>query len=278
MMLIFAASLWPSTSFSQKVITQNSVLTQKREEAFVNAHKELKLEGPTLEDQIKDSFYDPNYDYAEFTGRMTDRDKTASILKITSENKNIKFFRSGDEVRFRLAGHRTENCKGHIRSVEDRFFVLYVKDITKCWGSAQYFRRGAMLVFSSDQLSARVQEAGNFRIILLKRRRDYLSQLNDINHFVWSFNQEKIKLASEYDQKITAIRKAKQQAMDLLNKKKEDSIGLQRELSYRLDKLDKDIEYYRIDKDEPKIDRWHLDHDLGKPVGKRPVELKYKGI
>ena len=62
----------------------------------------------------------------------------------------------------------------------------------------------------------------------------------------------------------------------MLNVKKEDSINLQRELSYRLDKLDKDLEFYRIDKDEPKVDRWHLDHDLGKPVAKRPVDLKYR--
>ena len=56
----------------------------------------------------------------------------------------------------------------------------------------------------------------------------------------------------------------------MLKTKKKDSIDLQKELSYRLDKLDNDLEFYRVDKDEPKIDRWHLDHDLGKPVTDRP--------
>ena len=79
-----------------------------------------------------------------------------------------------------------------------------------------------------------------------------------------------MKVAAEYDEKITALRQAKQKALDMMITKKQDSINLQRELGVRLDELDKDIEFYRIDKDDPKIDRWHLDHDLGKPVAKRP--------
>lgn len=268
--------LQSAASFGVTERSHTIVKKDKRERAFEKSEMEIPFQGPTLEDQIKDSYYDPKFDYSEFTGRVTDRDKTASILKISSEIKNIKFFRSGDKVRFRLAGHDTSRCTGFVRSVEESFFVLYVKDITKCWGEASYLRRGAMIVFESDQLAARVQDASNYRIILLKRRRDYLKQLNDINHFVWSFDQERIKMASEFDEKITALRQAKQKAMDMLNVKKEDSVNLQRELSYRLDKLDKDLEFYRIDKDELKVDRWHLDHDLGKPVSKRPVDLKYR--
>lgn len=256
--------------------TREKIEFDRRERAFTKTKQEAPFQGPTLEDQIKDSYYDPKFNYSEFTGRVTDRDKTASIIKVSSESQNIKFFRSGDEVRFRLAGHSTNRCTGYIRSVEKNYFVLYVKDITRCWGEASYLRRGAMLVFDSEQLAARVLDASNFRIILLKRRRDYLKQLNDVNHFVWSFDQERIKMASEFDEKITALRQARQKALDMLNVKKEDSINLQRELSYRLDKLDKSLDYYRIDKDEPKVDRWHLDHDLGKPVSKRPVGLKYR--
>ncbi len=277
--LLFAIlCLWDFIPMTQGAnnLTREEVDVDRRERAFSKTKNELPFQGPTLEDQIRDSYFDPNFNYSEFTGRVTDRDKTASIIKVSSESQNIKFFRSGDEVRFRLAGHSTNRCTGHIRSVEKNYFVLYVKDITKCWGEASYIRRGAMLVFDSEQLAARVLDASNFRIILLKRRRDYLKQLNDVNHFVWSFDQERIKMASEFDEKITALRQAKQKALDMLNVKKEDSINLQRELSYRLDKLDKDLDFYRIDKDEPKVDRWHLDHDLGKPVSKRPVDLKYR--
>ena len=49
---------------------------------------------------------------------------------------------------------------------------------------------------------------------------------------------------------------------------------LQKELIYRLDKLEQDIETYRIEKVELLRDRWALDHDLGLPVGKRPQNIK----
>lgn len=230
---------------------------------------------PTLDDKIRDSFYDPKFNYSEFTGRVTDRDDTNSIVKITSENKNIKFFRSGDPVRFRLAAQNTRFCRGYIRSVEKKYFVLYVQDISLCWGSGDYFRRGSLLVFNSDTLASRVRDASTYRIVLLRRRSDFYKQLNDVNHFVWSYEQEKIKLAAEYDEKITALRQAKQKALDMMATKKRDSVNLQRELSYRLDQLDEDLEFYRVDKDDPKIDRWHLDHDLGKPVDKRPKANYY---
>ena len=258
------------------VSAANTVDKKRRDQAFKNTKKEWRYQGQSLKEQIKDSFYDPNHDYSTFTGRVTDRDDTASIVKISSENRNIKFFRSGDLVRFRLASKRTKRCRGYIRSVEENFFVLYVQDITLCWGSERYFRRGAMLVFTADMLASRVRDASTFRIVLLKRRSDFYKQLNDVNHFVWSYDQEKVKLAAEFDEKITALRAAKQKAMDMLQVKKKDSINLQRELVYRLDQLGEDLEFYRIDKDDPKIDRWHLDHDLGKPVSKRPAKLKFR--
>ncbi len=241
-----------------------------RKDAIKRSRVKAPPMDPKLEAQIKDSFFDPNYDYSEFTGRVTDRDDTNSLVKVSSENGNIKFFRSGDLVRFRLASQETRQCRGYVRSVEKNFFVLYIQDISICWGKGEYFRRGSLLVFNSSTLAARVRDASTYRIVLLKRKRDFYKQLNDINHFVWSYEQEKMKVAAEYDEKITALRQAKQKALDMMITKKQDSINLQRELGVRLDELDKDIEFYRIDKDDPKIDRWHLDHDLGKPVAKRP--------
>ncbi len=272
--VIFISSL--VLGFFTPALGNNKLIElKKRKEALSRTKVEAPNLGPTLEDQIRDSFFDPKFDYATFTGRVTDRDDTNSIVKISSENKNIKFFRSGDLVRFRLAAKNSRNCRGFVRSVEKDYFVLYVQNITLCWGSGKYFRRGAMLVFNSKALASRVRDASTYRIVLLKRRRSFYKQLNDTNHFVWSYEQEKIKVAAEYDEKITMLRQAKQKAMDMMATKKKDSINIQRELAYRLDHMDEDLEFYRIDKDEPKIDRWHLDHDLGKPVNHRPKASYY---
>jgi len=222
-----------------------------------------------------DQFYDPKVDYALFPGRVSDKDATGSVIKVITENNNVKLFRAGDAVKFRVSRmeHR-DPCIGYVRDVEKDYFVLFVKDFFPCWGNKEnYFRRGTQLSFDSPMLSKRVKDAAIYRVLLIKRKRDYLRQLNDINHFVWSYDQERIKTAASYDKKIAKIEKKKQKALSFLALKKNDHTHLQKELAYRLDELDKDIEYYRVEKVELLKDRWNTDHDLGHPVGRRPQEM-----
>lgn len=222
-----------------------------------------------------DTFYDPTIDYSKFPGRVTDRDISTSILKVTSENANIKFFRIGDLVEFNVAKlEDKDKCQAYVRSVEKGYFVIFVKDLYPCWKGSEYFRRGTQLIFYSTTLAQRVKDASLYRNILLRRRKDFFRQLNEINHFIWSYDQERLKLASEYDQKIIQLEKAKEQALSLLSVKKRDQIHLQKELIYRLDNLDKDLDFFRVEKSELIADRWFLDHDLGHPVSRRPQKIK----
>lgn len=224
----------------------------------------------------ENSWYDKEYDYSQFTGRVTDRDKSANILKVSSEDKNVKFFRAGDLVNFTVASKDTNFCQGYVRNVEEKFFVMFVKDLYTCWENDDYFRRGTMLHFRSNQLARRVQEASKYRIVLLKRKKDFFKQLNDVNHFIWSYDQQKVLTASDYDLKIVELQKGKQKALEMLLAKKKDQIRLQKELIRRLNELDEELDHYRIEKDDLLVDRWHLDHDLGVPVGKRPQKLRAK--
>ena len=41
-----------------------------------------------------------------------------------------------------------------------------------------------------------------------------------------------------------------------------------------LDNIDKELNFYRLEKDELLFDRWHLDHDLGYPVYEKPEEVR----
>jgi hypothetical protein len=218
-----------------------------------------------------DGFLEPGADYSVFTGRVTDRDRHANILKVSSESKNIRFFRAGDLVSFNLASDQgSRQCEAYVRSIEEGYFVIYVKDLNRCFNIDAYFRRGAMLVFKSDRLAERVYEASKYRVLLVARRRDFFEQLNRINHFIWSFDQERVKVAADYDKRILELQEARERAMAGLNKTKQDNIRLQRELMTKLDELDRDLDYHRISKDELHVDRWHLDHDAGLPVDDRP--------
>lgn len=233
----------------------------------INPNQELQQK--VLEDI--DSFYDPNIDYSLFNGRATDRDETASVLKIYSENKNTRFFKSGDQVLFQVHRSGTPWCQGFVRKVDGDYFVLFIKDIFSCW-KEKYFRRGTRLNFKAKILAKRVKEASSFRVLLMKKKRDYFKQLNEINHFIWNYDQKKIQVAAEYDKKILEIQRKKSFALDELIEKKKDQINIQRELIFRLSNIDEDLNFYRVRNDETSLDRWQKDHDLGLPVGRSPQE------
>lgn len=224
-----------------------------------------------------DQFYDPNIDYSRFSGRVSDKDQSGSILKIATENFNVKFYRAGDALKFKVGRleHR-DYCIGYVRDVERGFFVIFVKDFYPCWGKVDYFRRGTQLNFHSPMLAKRIKDAGVYRVVLIKRKRDFLKQLNDINHFVWAYDQKRVIVASKFDKRIATLERKKQKALDNLNIKKKDQLFLQKELVYNLDKLDKDIDYYRVERVELLQDRWEHDLDLGHPVNTRPQKMKVK--
>lgn len=222
-----------------------------------------------------DSFYDIKFDYSKFSGRVTDRDATTSIVKVSSENRNVKFFRAGDLVEFKIQNNTdSEFCQGYVRSIEENYFVMYVKDLFPCFPKEAYFRRGTALVMQSEKLAMRVREASVYRASLLNKKKDFMGQLNGINSDVWNFEERKIQAAAEFDRKIAEIEAQKTRALDQLLSQKNDQIRLQRELAYRLDNIDKELNFYRIEKDELMFDRWHLDQDLGYPVYEKPEEVR----
>jgi hypothetical protein len=215
---------------------------------------------------------DPAIDYGVFTGRVSDKDDTGRIFKVQVENNNSKFFRAGDTLFFRVQNRDGERCKAFVRTVEDHFFAMHVDNLASCWEG--YFRRGTVLSFESPVLSQRVFEAAKYRETLILRKDDHLRQLNAINHFLWTFDQQKVKVAADFDSRMLELQVAKQRALDdLIHQKQEQSV-LQGELMKRLNETDEALKFYRVERRELLTDRWNLDHDAGVPVGQRPQEIK----
>jgi hypothetical protein len=225
----------------------------------------------------RDTFYDQTFDYAHFSGRITDRDETGSIVKVSSETKNIRFFHAGDFIEFKIQTQsRNEFCQGYVRSIEENYFVMFVKDIATCVSQNEYFRRGTVLVMQSDKLAQRVKEASIYRASLMFKKKDYMQQLNAINQSVWTFEERRVQVAAEYDRKIIEVEKEKMKAVGELLSKKENEMRLQKELIARLDGIEREFVFYRVEKEELFLDRWHLDHDLGVPVYEKPDEVRIK--
>ncbi len=217
---------------------------------------------------------DPGQVYRLFTGRVTDKDDKSRIFKVQVENNNSKFFRAGDNLYFHVQGREDRKlCKGFVRNVEENYFSMYVENLSPCWDNG-YFRRGTILRFDSKVLEARVFEASKYRELLIVRKEDFLRQLNGINHFIWTFDQQKVKVAADYDRQILELQRARQRALDDLIVQKQEKLGLQAELMRRLTELDESLKFYQVERTELLTDRWNLDQDLGLPVGQRPQDLK----
>jgi hypothetical protein len=224
-----------------------------------------------------DSFYDQGFDYSNFSGRVTDRDAAGSIVKVSSETKHVRFFHAGDSIEFKIQTQSSsEFCQAYVRSIEENYFVMFVKDITPCFSNSEYFRRGTALVMHSEKLGQRVKEASIYRTTLMFKKKDYMKQLNGINQNLWAFEERKIQLAASYDLKISEIEKAKTRAISELLTQKDNEIRIQRELITRLDGVDREFDFYRVEKEDLMFDRWHLDHDLGAPVYEKPEEYRLK--
>lgn len=218
---------------------------------------------------------DPNVDYERFSGRVTDKDDSGRVFKIQVENNNTKFFRVGDVLEFTVnLKNDRKHCTGHIRSVESFYFNMYVETLGPCYSVKEYFRRGTVLNFHSKVLGERVLEASQYRKQLILRKEDFLKQLNDINHFIWTFDQEKVKTAAHYDEEINRLQRDKRKALDDLITLKQERLILQNELMKKLNELDESLQYYRVERQELMTDRWQSDHDAGILFGQRPQQMK----
>jgi hypothetical protein len=218
---------------------------------------------------------DPNVDYERFSGRVSDKDDASRIFKVRVENNNTKFFRAGDQVLFKVnLKDNLDFCKGFVRNVEDFHFTIFIETLAPCYSSTEYFRRGTVLNFYSKILGGRVFEASKFREQLIIRKEDFLKQLNDINHFLWTFDQQKVKVAADYDQQINKLTRNKRKALDDMINLKQERLVLQNELMKKLNELDESLLFYRVERQELMTDRWNLDHDQGLPVSQRPQKMK----
>lgn len=218
---------------------------------------------------------DPKFDYERFSGRVSDKDDSERVFKIQVENNNSKFFRSGDEVLFKVnLKDKTDYCKAFVRNVEDFHFTIFVESLAPCFPKNKYFKRGTVLNFFSKVLGERVFEASKYREQLILRKEDFLKQLNDINHFLWTFDQQKVKTAADYDEEINRLQRQKRKALDDMISLKQERLVLQNELMRKLNELDESLLFYRVERQELMTDRWNSDHGESLPFGERPQKLR----
>jgi hypothetical protein len=221
----------------------------------------------------KNGLYDESIDYRYFLGRVTDRDDLGTTIKVSSENNNIKFFKAGDPINFKIKNKKMPLCRSNLKTVENQYVILFVKNLGQCWKHENFVRRGTQIDLYSKVLASRVKEASSYRNSLLSKKKSYMSQLSRINNSIWGHDQNKVQVAAKYEKEILRIREIKQRAVEHLFEIKKDNIILQQNLTSQLKEIDKKLDFYKIEPIEQLIDRWSMDQNLQLPFGNRPPKF-----
>ena len=228
--------------------------------------------------QGADSFYNPDFDYSRFPGRVTDKNEGETLVKIATENNNIRFFKNGDPITMVWPREREGDdfrCDAVIRAIEEGYMVLFVSRIRSCLPNPKsYFRRGTQMKFHSPILAQRVLEVSRFRQVLIEKRRGFLEQLNEINSDIWSFKEKKLRVVGEYEREKIELDRKKQKELRDLDEENREKIHLQNELIGRLKTIEQDMDFYQVSEPDILADRWSLDHDLALPMGPRPPKRR----
>ncbi len=176
-------------------------------------------------------------------GKLSDKDADDKTMKIYSESSDVKFLKKGDLIKLRVAESSLEDsCTLRLTIVEDHYLTGEIqKDACRLKYSPL---RGTNLVFESDAWAKRMEEASYQKKTLISQKSNYLFQLNELNNFIYNFNDEKKKVESLYDQKINDLIKEKAQALKELSKKKDQSFSEQAKLQKELDQLDFQITHF----------------------------------
>ena len=113
-------------------------------------------------------------DYSHFYGRVTDVSEDRKVLRVNTENKNIKLFRAGDVLHFKLTKSRNnESCVGYVRDIDGDYLVYSVTSFAACSIDGDSLRVGTLIKLESKQLSERISDALVFREVLQKRKDDF---------------------------------------------------------------------------------------------------------
>lgn len=216
------------------------------------------------------SIFDPQFDYSHFLGRLTDRDKLSNTLKIKVETSNIRFLRSADALKFSIPTINTNFCQANVQDIQEsngNYLTIYTPDIKACWDDNDHLlRRGMQISFVSPTLQERVVAAEQMRQVYIKQKEDFLIQLNSINNFLYTFNEQITHAVSNYDKKLHQLQQERQQQIDQLLSDKENKIKIQKELVKKVEWIKNQLKYYQIERIEPVLDRWNQDLKTGFPV------------
>ncbi|MAE59210.1 MAG: hypothetical protein CME69_10030 [Halobacteriovorax sp.] len=198
---------------------------------------------------------------AKFSGRVSNLNLDARLVRFKVNFDNIKFLNKGDEVDFWGQHQERNKCSGKILGRSSDYLLVKVYKIEWC-NEQSPMALGRFFHFYSVDLSNNISVARKLTEILLKKRLALEGKV-----------QRNKKLIETYLQRVEAVnnryellrRKLEQEWREELTKLEEDQIEIVRNtngLEVRLNETNHKLELYQIEDNNLKLDRWSLDKTL----------------
>ena len=198
---------------------------------------------------------------AEFSGRVSNLNLDARLVRFKISFENVKFLNKGDEVEFWGQHQESNKCSGKVLGRSSDYILLKVYKLEWC-NETSPLALGRFFHFYSVDLSNNISVARELTEILLKKRMALKGKI-----------QRNKKLIDTYLQRVEAVnnryellrRKLEQEWREELTKLEQDQIEVVRNtngLEVRLNEANHKLELYQVEDQNLKVDRWSLDKKL----------------
>ena len=198
---------------------------------------------------------------SHFAGRVSRTNPTASLMRIRTDNSNIKFLRYRDRVDFWNESYPDLRCLGYVEGRTNDYLLLRVASYATCIRKV-HFTTGSYLNFRSVDMDQTLVTVKELVEILLKKRlamttkkerhkrelEGHVERVDTVNKRYEILRQ---KLEIEWNKELAALEEDK--AVIFTEFKNSEA---------RLNEIDTKLEAYKIEDHNLKLDRWSLDPAL----------------
>lgn len=193
-----------------------------------------------------------------FAGRVSKVHPDTGLVRIKVEFENQKYLNKNDSVEFLRGLTKERSCEGYIKGKTADYILIRIPNYKEC-RDILFLGNGSYLQFYSADLVNNLKMGKELMKIMMKK------------HIALEARMQRTKKELEqYIEKINAVNKRYQILREKLEQEWRDEIqaleedqsrtlGIYKDLQFRMDDLNHKLEKYKIKEANLKMDRWSLD-------------------
>jgi len=195
--------------------------------------------------------------------RVSRINPTKQLVRLRFESLNSKFLQTNDDLEVWNELTSSLKCQAAVIGKSSEYYLMRIYQWEKCF-SRSGFTVGSLLFLSSKNLEKTLVNAREMRRILLLKRALTSSKIDQVKNG----NENNLSNIEYINNKYeTMIQKIKEDWNNSLKSANEIASNEEKLLnSYRnsINEIDFELERYKIEDENTKLDRWALDQTINK--------------